>query len=230
MVRAFTLTLGQLGDRAIVGVLIKSLLITLILCVALGFAIGYGAQYGADRWIDRSYQDSTYQALAGIVRAIALVLVVFFGFRLIAVPVIGLFADEVVAAIERKHYPGAASAAKPATIAVSLRLGAASILRFIGINLLALPLYGILLFTAIGPVIAFVIVNALLLGRDLGEMVAVRHLDREGMKEWLRMTRGRRAVMGLLVTGLFLVPFVNLLAPILGAGIATHVFHGRQDR
>lgn len=229
MLRSFTLTLGQLGDRAILGVLAKSLLITLLICVGLGFAIGYAGQYGAQNWIDRAYQGSTFDTFAVIIRGLALILIVFFGFRLVAVPVIGFFADEVVAAIERRHYPAAAQAAKHVTIAVSLRLGVASVLRLIGLNLLALPVYAVLVFTAIGPVIAFAIVNALLLGRDLGEMVAVRHLDPAGVKQWLRMTRGSRAIMGLAVTGLFMVPFVNLLAPIVGAGIATHLFHGRRD-
>lgn len=229
MLRAFTLTLGQLGDRAILGVLAKSLLITLLICVALGLAVGYAAQYGFILWVDSHAGDPNFSTFAFIIRGLALLLIVFFGFRLVAVPVIGFFADEVVAAIERKHYPAAAQAAKRVTIAVSLRLGIASVLRLIGLNLLALPVYAVLVFTAIGPVIAFAIVNALLLGRDLGEMVAVRHLDPPGVKQWLRMTRGSRGVMGLAVTGLFMVPFVNLLAPIIGAGIATHLFHGRRD-
>jgi CysZ protein len=71
------------------------------------------------------------------------------------------------------------------------------------------------------------VLNAVLLGRDLGEMVAVRHLDRSAARDWVRGHRWQLSLLGLVVTGLFLVPIANLLAPILGAGAATHLFHGR---
>lgn len=225
MLRALSLTLGQLGDRAIVRVLLKSLALTLLIFVVAGIALIHGARWAAEAY-GWGQEGGVWAAIAATLGAIAATWLLF---RAVAVPVVGFFADEVVAAIERRHYPGAAAIAKPATVAVSLRLAVASVLRLIGLNLLALPVYAVLIFTAIGPVIAFVIVNAILLGRDLGEMVAVRHLDRGGMKAWLARTGGSRAVMGLVVTGLFLIPFVNLLAPIIGAGLATHLFHGRPN-
>ena len=225
MLRALSLTFGQLGDPAIVRVLFKSLLLTLLI-----FAISGAGLVAASRWAAGNYGCGEEGGMVvAVVVALGAVAAAWLLFRAVAVPVIGFFADEVVAAIEAKHYPEASRVAKPATVAISLRLGLASILRLIGLNLLALPLYVALIFTAIGPVVAFVAVNALLLGRDLGEMVAVRHLDPGAIKGWLRMTRGPRAVMGLIVTGLFLVPFINLLAPIVGAGLATHLFHGRQS-
>ncbi|MEH3159029.1 MAG: EI24 domain-containing protein, partial [Sphingomonas taxi] len=84
------------------------------------------------------------------------------------------------------------------------------------------------LFTAIGPAIAFFLVNAWLLGRDLGEMVASRHMDDAAMRGWRRATRGERFVLGLAGTGLFVVPLLNLFAPIVGAGMATHLFHASK--
>jgi CysZ protein len=166
--------------------------------------------------------------VAAAVAAVGALAAAWLLFRAVAVPVIGLFADEVVAAIEAKHYPQAAQIAKPASLAVSIRLAIASLIRLIGFNLLALPLYGILMFTAVGPIVLFVAINAVLLGRDLGEMVAIRHMDRATMKGWLDRTRGQRAFMGFAVTGLFLVPILNLIAPIIGAGLATHMFHGSR--
>ena len=222
MLRALSLTLGQLGDGAILRILVKSLLLTLLICVAGGFA--------AATMLDRvlaGYADYMSDTYFAVFEAIAVIAIVFFGFRIVAVPVIGFFADEVVRAIEARHYPQAALAAKPVTFGFSLKLGLASILRLVALNLVALPLYVILVFTAIGPIVAFIAVNALLLGRDLGEMVASRHLDRVALKDWLRTTRGLRGVTGLIVTGLFMVPFANLLAPVIGAGMMTHLFHGR---
>ena len=224
MFRALSLTLGQIGDRVILGVIAKSLALTLAIFAALGVAAvfatrGVVAAYG---WgSDAGFAAAAAAGLGVIVGAWLL-------FRAVAIPVIGLFADDVVAAIEARHYPAAAQVAQSATAALSLRLALASVSRLILLNLLAVPLYAVLLFTAIGPLILFIAINALLLGRDLGEMVAVRHLSAPARKEWLRVTRGQRAIMGAIVTGIFMIPIVNLIAPIVGAGMATHLFHRRQ--
>ena len=70
--------------------------------------------------------------------------------------------------------------------------------------------------------------NAIALGRDLGEMVAIRHLDGEALKRWLGSSRIKRLLLGLGATALFTIPFVNLLAPVLGAAVATHLFHSEK--
>ncbi len=221
--RALSLTFGQLGDKRIIGVLAKSLLISLILCVGLGIGLGRAARWLIDGYF--TIGSSSWIDAALFIGGIGLALLAF---RAVAVPVTGFFGDEVVAAIEGRHFPALAGSAKPATLAVSARLGIASLLRVLLVNLLALPVYIFLIFTAIGPLILFVALNAVLLGRDLAEMVAVRHLDRAQMKQWLRNHRLDYMLLGLIVTGLFLIPFVNLLAPIIGAGAATHLFHGKK--
>jgi uncharacterized protein involved in cysteine biosynthesis len=106
-------------------------------------------------------------------------------------------------------------------------LGLRSSLRLIVYNLVALPFYILLIVTGIGPLILFVAVNGLVIGRDLGEMAAARHGGRAERVLWLDRTKGPRALMGIIVTGIFLVPFVNLLAPVLGAAMATHLYHRR---
>jgi uncharacterized protein involved in cysteine biosynthesis len=101
-------------------------------------------------------------------------------------------------------------------------------LRLLAYNIVALPLYLILLVTGVGTIVAFVIVNGLAFGRDLGEMVAARHGDGSARKEWLRSSRSARAAIGMIVTAIFMVPFVNLLAPILGATMIAHHYHRPQ--
>ena len=225
MLRALSLTFGQLGDRAIVRIVLKSLALTSLIFIIAGIGLVTATNWvtTANGWGEQGTTAATVVAVVGAF-AVAWLL-----FRAVAVPVIGFFADEIVIAIEAKHYPDAARLAKPASMAVSLRLGLGSLLRLVGLNLIALPLYIVLIFTAVGPIVTFIAVNALLLGRDLGEMVAVRHLDPAGLADWLRTTRGMRVILGLIVTGLFLVPFINLLAPVIGAGMATHLFHERHD-
>ena len=165
------------------------------------------------------------EAGAGALASLLLGLLgLWFLFPAIAIGVIGIFADEVVEAVEARHYPGAGGRNVP--LGRSLRLSLASVGRLLLWTLLAAPFYVILLVTGIGPFLLFSAVNALALGRDLGEMVAARHHDGEAMKRWLAATRLRRATLGLGAAWLFLVPFANLLAPLLSAAAATHMFHG----
>jgi CysZ protein len=221
MIRALVLSLGQLGDRAILGVLARSLAVTLALFVL----IGAGAWWLADALIARA-SGAHHGALAGVAATVTFALLLWFAFRAVAVAVVGVFADAVVEAVERRHYPAAIASAKPVPLARALATGVGSAARFVGLNLLLLPAYLALLVTGIGTAALFFAVNAWLLGRDLGDMVAARHLSSAAMRDWRKVTGARRFLLGLAGTGLFVVPGLNVLAPVLGAAMATHLFHG----
>lgn len=148
--------------------------------------------------------------------------------RVVAIAVLGLLADDVVDAVEREHYPEARARMQRPSLALTARMAAASALRTLVWNALALPVYFVLLATGVGTIAVFAIVNAVLLGRDLGEMVAMRHMPLAEVGAWLGETRGARFVLGLVVTGLLSIPGVNLIAPILGAAMATHRFHASR--
>lgn len=218
MFTALALSIAQLGDRPVLAVLAKSLALTAALFVLLGAGVWWGVDALLAGW---TYHGS----LASVAALIVTVLALWLLFRAVAIGVVGLFADTIVAAVERKHYPDALAGARDVPFAQSLRMGLASAGRFVAINLLLAPLYLILLATGIGTAALFLAVNAWLLGRDLGEMVAVRHLTPEGVRAWRQATVARRFLLGLASTGLFLVPFVNVLAPVLGAAMATHLYH-----
>ena len=224
MLRALSLSIGQLGDPAILRVLVKSLLVTLALFAGLGAALYFGLRAAFEALVGIEFGGS----LAGVATVVLLVLGAWLLFRVVAIAVIGLFGDEVVAAVEARHYPAAHAAARPVGMARSMRMAIGSAGRAVAANLLMVPVYIALLFTAIGPAIAFFLVNALLLGRDLGEMVANRHMDDATVRGWRTATRGRRFALGLAGTGLFVVPLLNLFAPILGASMATHLFHASR--
>lgn len=222
MIRAFTLSIGQLGDSAILLVLVKVIALTLLLFALLGGGLWWlaTALAAARGWGEAG----GFAAAAGAV--LIAVISAWLLFRVVAMAVMGLFADGVVEAVERKHYPGAVALARSPSWTVAARMGLASAFRAVLFNLIALPLYLILLVTGVGTVLLFAVVNGLLLGRDLGEMVAVRHIDAGAMRGWLEATRTSRLLLGLVVTGLFVVPVINLVAPILGAAMMTHLFHG----
>nr|WP_088333075.1 EI24 domain-containing protein [Sphingomonas mucosissima] len=218
MLQAFALSLSQLGDRAVLRVLARSLALTFALFVLLGA----GTWWGVDLLLA---QQAFRGALASAVALVVTVLAFWLLFRAVAIAVVGLFADTIVAAVERRHYPSALASARDVPFAHSLRMGLSSAGRFVAVNLILLPLYIVLLATGVGTAALFLAVNAWLLGRDLGDMVAARHLSPETMGAWRRKTAGRRFILGLIVTGLFLVPLLNFLAPVIGAAFATHFYH-----
>lgn len=225
MIHGFFLAIGQLTDRPVLLVFLKSLALTLLLFAGFGVGLWYvmdplGAALG--EWLGFS---RGYEVFADVAIFILFVLGWWLLFRAVAVAVIGIFADEVVAAVEAKHYPAAHAAARDVPLGQSIAMGVGSAARTIGFNLLLSPLYLMLLITGVGTALAFFLVNAWLLGRDLGDMVAARHMPYRALAEWRRGTRTRRFALGAVGTGLFLVPLVALVAPVLGAAMATHAFH-----
>jgi uncharacterized protein involved in cysteine biosynthesis len=230
MLSGLPLALRQLGDPRIRRVLAKSLLLTLVLFAAAAALVGWLVTGSNPCGLGPLGYECTIGGGTGTVAAILLGLAsIWFLFPAVAIGVLGIFADEVVEAVEARHYPAAAASGRSPSFAMGLGVGLRSAGRIVLWNLLAAPFYLLLLVTGIGPFLLFFAVNALALGRDLGEMVAMRHLSGDALKRWFAASRGRRALLGLGATLLFMVPFANLLAPVLGAAIATHLFH-REGR
>lgn len=220
-VQALFLALGDLPHPRVLRVLAQSLALTLLLFVVAGVAILLGTRWALQHW--QWLNDSSID-LAGLLILLVLIAGGWLLFRAVAILVIGLFADGIVADIEGRHYPGAARRAVTVSLRASLRLGLASVLRVIGVNLVVLPLYIPLLFTAIGaPLLAFAI-NAMLLGRDLEAMVLARHPGRP------RLGRASRWSLGALSAASFMIPVANLLAPIASAAMAVHMLHLRAGQ
>jgi CysZ protein len=224
MIGIFFLALGDLSDSRILGVLLKSLLITLLIFAGLGVLLGW-ALAGSDPCAAFGDMECVLSPTEGGIGAIALTLIgLWFLFPAVALGVVCAYVERIASIVERRHYPQAAADARSIGAGGALLLGLRSAARVLIYNIVALPFYVILLFTGIGPLILFVIVNGAAFGRDLGEMVAARHGDRAQRHAWLGMTRVQRMAIGSIVTGLFLVPFINLIAPVLGATMTTHLY------
>jgi CysZ protein len=226
MLSALALALGQLGDPRIRRVLARSLLLTLLLFVSAAALLGWSLVGSNPCGWGPLHGECVIGGGAAPLALAFLIAGLWFLFPAVAIGVIGFFSDEVVAAVEARHYPGAAG--RDLRFGRSLAMGLRSAGRLLLWNLLALPFYLLLLVTGIGPFLLFFAVNAFALGRDLGEMVAARHLDGAALERWLAATRLRRALLGLIATWLFMIPFANLLAPVLGAAAATHLYHRRK--
>lgn len=225
MFRAFFLSLGDLTDPAIARVFAKTLVLTLIAFLLLGAGLWF-----ATRWlvIDQLGWDETAGNLAAVSGFLAMLLFGWVLFRAIAMAIIWLFGDAIVMTVERRHYPEALASAHHVPVARSLALGLRSAARAMLVNIVLAPIYVVLLVTGFGTPLLFYAANGWLLGADLGEMVAARHLSNAEMKQWARDTRWTRWDLGVIVAALLSVPIVNLVAPVLGAAMATHQFHGRR--
>lgn len=218
---SFGLALSQLGDPRILRVLAKSIAVTALVFILLGVGGYYAlAALLAGLGVDGS---STVGALMALLLTI---IGAWLLFRLVALAVLQFFADDVVLAVEERHYPEHARNARGIGFAEEFVNGARSALRAVLVNVAVLPFALVLLATGIGAAILFLLVNGWLLGRELQDMVWLRHRRDKGEKAPIPAIT--RFLLGLLVAGLLAVPFVNLLAPILGAAAATHLVHRRK--
>lgn len=230
MIRPFLLAIRDLADPRLLGILVRSLTVTLLLFALFGLLLLWALQ-GVDpcAWFgDMTCALGPTGSSLGAILLAALALWLLF--PAVALGVISSYMDQVISLVEAKHYPDAALKTRGLGLLAGALLGLRSVLRLLVYNLIALPLYAILLVTGVGTILAFLLVNGLAFGRDLGEMVAARHGDRASRSAWLRGSRGDRALVGIVITALFMLPLLNLLAPLLGATMITHAFHADRKQ
>lgn len=216
--------ISQMPDPRFRGVLLKGIGITLAILVAVNVVVIWGLGWligdaitlpwiGTVEWLDN--------AVSWAAVPLMLVLSAFLMVP-VASAIISMFLEDVAQAVEDRHYPGLG----PAT-PVSVSDGLRDALGFLGTmvlaNLLAFVLY--LIFIPLAPFI-FWALNGFLLGREYFTLAAMRRVGRAEARK-LR----RRHVVTIWITGVIMavpltVPILNLLVPVLGAAVFTHVFHG----
>ena len=215
---------GQLTDPPVLRVMAKSVAVTLAIFVALGVAGGFGL----DAALRALGLDEDY-GLSAILAALLTVLAAWLLFRIVALAVLQFFADEVVLAVERAAYPAAAASARKLGLAEEVRVGLAGASRALLANLLAAPFALMLVFTGVGPALLLWAVNAWLLGRELTDMVWLRHRPKTvpARDTVPPVAALERFLFGGAIAALLMVPIVNLVVPVLGAAAATHLVHRR---
>ncbi|WP_370452141.1 EI24 domain-containing protein [Amylibacter sp. SFDW26] len=224
MLNAFFKALGQMGDPKFRRIL--------LIGVGLTVALLAGATLGVQLLLPDTVSlpwfgeiDWLSSLLSGFVLISMIGMSVF-----LMVPVAsvftGFFLDQVVDAVEAKHYTHL-----PAVPNVPIKDMLVDNLKFLGliivVNMLALVIY--LLSTFLAPVI-FWIVNGILLGREYFQMVAMRRLGRKGAHELRAKHRLTIWFAGFLMAVPLTIPFVNLFIPLLGVAVFTHLFHKLNKR
>lgn len=134
--------------------------------------------------------------------------------------IMSCFVERIAAAVEACDYPGRGPPRRQRVgenIAVMLRLTALTVL----LNVLALPIY--LLIPGIN-LFLFLSLNGYLLGRGYFEVVSLRRLDASAARAVRSRFSLRIFMGGVMIAGLFTLPLVNLVAPVIATAFMIHVF------
>ncbi|MFM5883991.1 MAG: EI24 domain-containing protein [Novosphingobium sp.] len=216
MPSAFSLAVARLFDPRLLPIWLKSLAATLLACVVLGAAGWWALSAAIESYLGQS---ELGPLAAGLVTLLALWLL----WRVVALAVLQFFADEVVTAIEARDSPVMAARARKLGWREELARGLGGALRALLFNLIALPFALVLLIIGVGAPLVFIAVNAVLLGRELQDMVWLRH--RPSPDSPAPLSRFERLALGGVTALLLTVPVANFAAPFLGAACAVHLIH-----
>ena len=211
MFSAVAKTLGQLSDppiRRVIGKVLGLAILGYVLFVVLVYLL-IGWLAGLSGWLEGLAQ------FGGVLGAMVIAWLLF---PSVAAAIAGIFSDEIIDAVEAKHYPGLPPG-KPVPVLQSvfdgLKLAAIAIIA----NVLALP------FLLVFPMYVLITwgVNGWLLGREYFEMVAFRRMDRASARTLHRHHNRTFTIAGVMIAVCLTIPIVNLLAPVLGAAFMVHV-------
>jgi uncharacterized protein involved in cysteine biosynthesis len=196
--------------------------------VVIGLALTlatFAALWLITAWViaeDRLLSWTPLDWLAKLLGALAVLGLTWLLFPAIATLVMGFFLDRVAAAVEALDYPGKGPATPPplsqVLFATARLMGLALLL-----NLLALPLY--LMVPGIN-LLVFLALNGYLLGREYFEVVALRRLDIAAARAARLRFGGRVFLGGVVIAGLFALPLLNLVAPVVATAFMVHLFEG----
>lgn len=150
------------------------------------------------------------QALSGF----GAVLVAFLMWLPISSFIAGLFIDAGAEYVDQRAFPGSPSGTPPAFFrALPVGLGFAA--KALAFNLLALPIA----FVPVLNVAGFVVLNGWLLGREYFTMAAMRIADDQTVAALRRRHGSAMFVAGLCIAFLFVMPVLNLVAPLFGIAV-----------
>lgn len=212
------------------GALWKSLGLTLLILVGLWFGLGSAFEHFAMPWLDQLLPGLPAWAgwlgtIAAIIAGLGLALALGMLIAPITAIVAGLFLDDIAEVIERETYPDDPPG-RAMPLGEALVESAKFMLVVIAGNIVALFM---LLIPGVN-IAAFFLVNGYLLGREYFEFAAMRfHPPKEA-----RIIRSRNSATvffaGLVIAAFLSVPILNLLTPMLAAGLMVHLYKMTRRR
>jgi CysZ protein len=158
--------------------------------------------------------------LIDLLGMIGVLLVSWLLFPAVVTMVMGFFLERVAAAVETLHFPGRGPPRRQSIHEIVVS-GVRLMLLTIVLNLLALPLY--LLLPGLN-VVLFLGLNGYLFGREYFEIVALRRLNIDEVKTARHRFSGRIFCGGVMIAGVFALPLINLIGPVIATAFMVHVF------
>ena len=219
MFSVFGKGISQLSDRRTRKVLWLSIAAAMAVIAVLW--AGIGALLTMTALFEIGWLETAVDLLGGL----ATLVLTWFLFPGVISAVIGLFLEDIAAAVEARHYPDLPEAQglppmKAALVCVRY-LGAVIVLNVLALFFLIFP-----------PVFPFVFygVNGYLLSREYFELVALRRMGPVEARALRKANGGRLFVAGVIITLLLTVPVINLLAPVVATAAMVHLFEDCRKR
>lgn len=214
-------TVRQMPERAMRAPLIKGILATFGMMVLLGVSIGAWLSSWFSGWTI-PFTGSEIGSAGGWLAGAGTFTALLFAFIPAAALAVSFFIDPVADAVEAKHYPDALpQTARP--LSADLWIAAKTAGLALLINIPLIPFY--FLFPPLPAV-----VNGYLLGREYFSMAALRQMPATDVKKLRRRASLSIWTAGALLAFMVTIPILNLLAPVFGAGLMTHVFNRARRR
>lgn len=217
MIRAFIRAVGQLGDPRIRKLVLISLAATVVIYAVL-FAVLWWVLFSTEVLTGLPGWETALDWLG----AVAVPILALLLFPAVVSLSLGALLDGVVDAVEDRHYPTLPPAREQPVAEVVL-----TTVRFaavaVAVNLLALPFYIIGIFVGGVGLVVFYAVNGYLLSREYFELVAVRRMDSRSARNLYKSNIGSLWLAGALTALLLTIPFVNIVAPVVGVAAMVHI-------
>jgi len=220
---SFARALGQWTDPRFRRVVLLGVGLTIALLVAL-----YALMIGAIQWLVPETTDLPLLGPVGgldTLLSVGSIFLMLLASIFLMVPVAsaftGIFLEDVVDAVEDRHYPTLPDA-RPQTLAEGL-IGAVNFFGVaLGANLIALFLWPFA-----GPLVPVLFwgLNGYLLGREYFTLVAQRRVGRVEARALWRANRTHIWGAGVLMAAPLSIPVLNLLIPVFGVATFAHIFH-----
>ena len=213
MFRALSRGLSVVFCPATLKILFLSFLITIGCFAIIWYLAGY--IFLNNSFFESPWLENISDALSGV----ALLIATWFLFPSVLSASVVLFLDQLAGYVEKKYYPALAP-----TPEISIVNSLMPFLRFflvlISLNVLLLSL---LIFFAPAFPFVFFIVNGYLISREYFELVAIRRFPINDVTKMRKRHTWKLGLFGILITALLMVPFLNLIAPILATSIMVHL-------
>jgi uncharacterized protein involved in cysteine biosynthesis len=220
---SFSRALGQWTDPRFRRVVLLGVGLTMALLVAL-----YALMIGAIQWLVPETTDLPLLGPVGgldTLLSVGSIFLMLLASVFLMVPVAsaftGIFLEDVVDAVEDRHYPTLPDA-RPQTLSEGL-IGAVNFFGIaLGANLIALFVWPFA-----GPLVPVLFwgLNGFLLGREYFTLVAQRRVGQVEARALWRANRTRIWGAGVLMAAPLSIPVLNLLIPVFGVATFAHIFH-----